>query len=126
MFILISIQICEIRQAAQSGGVAAERGCGVENGCQGAVAVAGWCGVGSGDGLAGGIGGDGVWGGGALGGVGVEGVEGEYDQRTDDKDIRIFSLNIFSTVFESIKIEIMSFIVKLFKLPFIFESSEIN
>jgi len=30
--------------------------------------------VGSGDGLAGGIGGDGVWGGGEVGGLGVEGV----------------------------------------------------
>lgn len=54
-----------------------ERGCGVENGFQGAVADTGGCGVESRDGLAGGIGGDGVWGGGEVGGVGVEGVEGE-------------------------------------------------
>ena len=36
---------------------------------------AGGCGVGSGDGLAGGFGGNGVWGGGKVGGVGVEGVK---------------------------------------------------
>ncbi len=37
--------------AAQSGGVAAERGCGVEDGFQGEAKDAGRCGVGSGDGL---------------------------------------------------------------------------
>ena len=41
--------------AAQSGGVAQERGCGVEDGFQGAVADTGRCRVGSGDGLAGGL-----------------------------------------------------------------------
>jgi len=42
---------------------------------KGEVVDAGRRGVGSGDGLAGGFGGDGVWGGGAVGGVGVEGVK---------------------------------------------------
>lgn len=59
--------------------MAEERGCGLENGCQGTVAVAGGCGVGSWDGLVGGLGGDRVWGGGAVGGMGVEGVEVKVD-----------------------------------------------
>lgn len=37
------------------------------------------CGVGSGDGLAGGFGGDGVWGGGKVGVLGVEGQMGEIN-----------------------------------------------
>ena len=41
----------------------------MENGFQGSVAESGRCGVGSGDGLAGRAGGDGVWGGGKVGGV---------------------------------------------------------
>jgi hypothetical protein len=41
----------------------------MENGFQGAVVDAGRCGVGSGDGLAGGLGDDGVWGGGKVGGL---------------------------------------------------------
>ena len=73
------IIICDGGCAAQFGGVAAERGCGMANGFQGEAADAGRRGVGSGDGLAGGIGGDGVWGGGSVGGVGVEGVETNKD-----------------------------------------------
>ncbi len=83
---VVRVDVVHSRQAgrhggctAQSGGVAAERGCGVENGFQGAVEDTGRCGVESGDGLAGGFGGDGVWGDGEVGGVGVEGVKTASD-----------------------------------------------